>query len=156
MGSVAVSILIGNMHPNDGRICPTHSALLWEGHRSAWELADIKNTQPSTVWRPCRSDRVVPDFLALLAVAVLGTVPNYAHMLKKDLSLIEDDVNELDRLAALTLDFKGLALSVTIIDEGVGFTLEDVKGFGHRDLAVFTPAWSKIWSQWSGKWEERG
>ena len=156
MGSVAVSILIGNMHPNEGRISPTHSALLWEGHRSAWELTELKNMQPSTIWRPCRSDRVVPDFLALLAVGVLGAVPNYEHMLKKDLSLIEDDVQELDRLAALTLDFKGLALSVTIIDESVGFTLEDVKGFGHRDLAVFTPAWSKIWSQWSGKWEERG
>ena len=156
MVSVAVSILIGNMHRNDGRICPTHSALLWEGDRSAWVLTDIKKTKPSTTWRPYRSDRVVPDFLALLAVGMLGAVPNYEHMLKKDLSLIEDDVKELDRLAALTLDFKGLALSVTIIDESVGFTLKDVKGFGHRDLAVFTPAWSNIWSQWSGEWEERG
>ena len=112
--------------------------------------------EPSDPWRSNAFDRVVPDFLALLAVGVLGAVPSYEHMLKKDLSLIEDDVQELDRLAALTLDFKGLALSVTIIDESVGFTLEDVKGFGHRDLAVFTPAWSKIWSQWSGKWEERG
>ena len=112
--------------------------------------------EPSDPWRSNAFDRVVPDFLALLAVGVLGAVPSYEHMLKKDLSLIEDDVQELDRLAALTLNFKGLALSVTIIDESVGFTLEDVKGFGHRDLAVFTPAWSKIWSQWSGKWEERG
>ena len=112
--------------------------------------------KPSSIWRPIAFDRIMPDFLALLAVGVLGAVASFEHMLKKDLALIEDDVQELDRLAAITREFKGLALSVTIIDESVGFTLEDVKGFGHRDLAVFTPAWSKIWSQWSGKWEERG
>lgn len=155
MGSVAVSILIGNMHPNEGRISPTHSALLWEGSRAAWVLTDIAKPEPSTLWRPCHSDRVVPDFLALLAVGVLKEQPASKKFLKHDLTLKGDDSEELDRLAAITREFKGLALSVTIIDESVGFTLEDVKGFGHRDLAVFTPAWSKIWSQWSGEWEER-
>lgn len=75
MGSVAVSILIGNMHPNEGRISPTHSALLWEGSRAAWVLTDIAKPEPSTLWRPCHSDRVVPDFLALLAVGVLKEQP---------------------------------------------------------------------------------
>jgi len=156
MGSVAVSILIGDMHPNEGRISPTHSALLWEGSRSAWVLTDIANPEPSTLWRPYAPERVAPDLLALLAVGVLKVPSASKKFLKNDLTLQEGDKPELDRLAAITREFKGLALSVTIIDESVGFTLEDVKGFGHRDLAVFTPAWSKIWNQWSGKWEERG
>ncbi|AKL72363.1 hypothetical protein IMCC26256_1154 [Actinobacteria bacterium IMCC26256] len=156
MGSVAISILIGEMHPNEGRISPTHSALLWEGSRSAWVLTDMANPEPSTIWRPYAPERVAPDLLALLAVGVLKEPPASKKFLKHDLTLKEDDSEELDRLAGITREVNGLALSVTIIDESVGFSLEDVKGFGQRDLAVFTPTWSKIWNHWSGKWEERG
>ncbi len=139
MGSVAASALIGNMHPNDGRICPTHIALLWEGNRSAWVISDLAGPARKT-WRPYTYERNVPELLALLAVVILGAVPNNERMLKRDVTMVASDSEELDRLAAFTLDFKGMAISVTIIDESAGLGLQNVKEFGHRDLAIFTPS----------------
>lgn len=95
MGSVAASALIGNMHPNDGRICPTHIVLLWEGDRSAWVLSELARPARTT-WRPYTYERNVPDLLALLAVPVLGAVPNKERMLKRDVTIVASDSEQLE------------------------------------------------------------
>jgi len=156
MGAVTASVLIGSMHPNDGTICPTHHALLWEGSRAAWELRSLRGDGRVTTWHPRRHDEVVTAYLAMLAVRVLRVPTSSAGLRGRAVAPADGDRVEVNRLAAATLAFQGLAMAVTIHDPASALRLDDVQAFGHRDLMVATPEWSRIWSRWSGEWEVRG
>ena len=152
MSSTSAIVAIGNMHPNDGAICPSHIAQLIEGSRAAWTLHSTGNDPVSpVVWRPDTPDRHLVSLLALIASRVLLEPVADKRFMNHTLDITDADAPVVDRLAEIARGRSGLALSVTIYP-GSSLNPLDLQALENLDIEISRPVWSRIWSPWSNTW----
>jgi hypothetical protein len=99
--TVTGSILVGNAHPNDGGICPTHQLLLSENDRPAWSLYMMPGAKAQAAWIPTLENMLEDGILmaGLLVVRDPALVAAAAAFRGNHSERAEmyDDISESDR-----------------------------------------------------------
>ena len=162
---LTAQILVGQSHPHQDGICPTHNLYLSENHRAAWTLVNQnlfpqEENQFSTVtWIPT-IENMLEDALLMIAIYIVKD-PEVVAMAQSFSDQIHAERMELyDSFTTEQLDQlyqKCRALSEfpkVVITAFRGSTIEShlivVKDY-KMDVEACKPCYSRFYSRWTQK-----
>lgn len=165
MGSFTAQILVGQAHPYQGGIIPSHLLFLSENSRPAWVLTmlDSASNEEKITWIPT-VENMLQDALLMISVYVLKnqkirSAPEIKKILKKDFIELYDDIGEksLQELynKCLNIDFHCKLVVVTFEGSTIRGQLKVLQDY-EMDLEVCTPVYSRFYSEWKNSIQIEG
>ena len=153
MSSTTALIAIGEMHPNDGQISPSHLAQLHEGSRAVWTLHELSDRPaPRIIWRPDQPNTITTTLLAMLGARLLGHPVVDERFMATSVNIEPEDRAELDRLATATREADRFGVVATVFD-GSSLDITELKALTNLDVQIANITYSRVWSAWTSAWK---
>lgn len=170
MATFSAQIIVGDAHPNDDGINPTHYVFLSENSRPAWVLVpeNIFNRRKSATrkvtWIPT-VERMLEDALLMVAIHVMkdSEIVNLAHSLGSNIeserlelySTFEDSHREqLYQKCREITDFPKMVITA-FKGSSIETQLPIVEEYG-MDLEVCRPFYTRMYSPWTNETRVEG
>ena len=145
MGSMSGAVFIGEFHPNDGDLIPSHVIQIIEGDSLAFAISPLfgGSHQRWLMVDPSRARET------LMAAAALVLPTSAHHPLAAEVDIDASRVSA-DDLAALRRTFEDVRPGVlAVLGHGCVISTDELVDLDDKDIAIFEPVYKRTFSHWS-------